>query len=85
MFDINTIEKVYAGKCGCMCGCNGRYSYNKDVKREEWQGKVNIARLKRIAEEVFNDERANFRESRDYVFVEDRDENVMKVVYFKKS
>ena len=28
--DISNIVKVYSGKCGCMCGCNGKYSYTAD-------------------------------------------------------
>jgi len=25
--NISNITKVYNGKIGCMCGCNGKYSY----------------------------------------------------------
>jgi hypothetical protein len=87
LYDINSVEKAYAGKCGCMCGCNGRYSYNKGVAREDWQGKVNVARVKRIAEEIFADDRAVLEVSGNmtYAYVEDRAENVMKAVYFKHA
>ncbi len=31
--DISNIVKVYNGKRGCMCGCNGKYSYTETVLR----------------------------------------------------
>ncbi len=40
--DVVNVERVYSGKPGCMCGCNGKYSYSSThvEKREDWQGKV---------------------------------------------
>ena len=81
--DISNIAKVYSGKMGCMCGCNGKYSYNEGVEREDWQGDVNLRSVKIIAKKVLTNPNANFTESKQYVFVEDRARNRMQVVYFK--
>jgi hypothetical protein len=37
MLDISKVAKVYSGKIGCMCGCQGKYSYNEGVQHEDWQ------------------------------------------------
>ena len=81
--DISNIAKVYSGKIGCMCGCNGKYSYNEGVEREDWQGAVNVRSVKIIAKKVLTHDNANFKESEGYVFVEDRANNRIQVVYFK--
>lgn len=31
---VNDILKVYSGKHGCMCGCNGKYYVNPDHRAE---------------------------------------------------
>ena len=83
--DISNIAKVYSGKIGCMCGCLGKYSYNEGVDREEWQGAVNVRSVKIIAGKVLRNPNANRTESQEYVFVEDRKNNKIQVVYFKKQ
>lgn len=83
--NINKIAKVYTGKIGCMCGCNGNYRYNEGVPREAWQGEVNVRSVKIIAKKVLLDPRANWDESTEYVFVEDRAKGTIKVVYFKQN
>lgn len=85
MLDISKVAKVYNGKIGCMCGCNGKYSYNEGVSREDWQGAVSVRSVKIIAKKVMSDPRANFDESSEYVFVEDRAKGTIKVVYFKEA
>ena len=85
MFDVNRIAKVYSGKIGCMCGCNGKYSYNEGVPHEDWQGDVNVRSVKIIAGKVFKNPNRNETESKDYVFVEDRARNRIQVVYFKEA
>jgi hypothetical protein len=82
--NINNIAKVYSGKIGCMCGCNGKYSYNEGVPHEDWQGKVSTRSVKIIAGKVLSNPNANYGESAEYVFVEDRERNRIQVVYFKK-
>ncbi len=84
VFDFSRVAKVYSGKRGCMCGCNGKYSYNEGVAHEDWQGKVSTRSVKIIAKKVFNDPNTNWTESQEYCFVEDREKNTIKVVYFKK-
>ena len=86
--DISNIVKVYSGKCGCMCGCNGKYSYTADGAANHGPGydvsdSVNERSVKIIAGKVLKDPNANFTESKDYVFVEDRARNNIQIVYFK--
>jgi hypothetical protein len=82
--NVNKIAKVYSGKIGCMCGCRGKYSYNEGVPHEDWQGAVSVRSVKIMARKVMSDPRANFDESTEYVFVEDRAKGTIKVVYFKQ-
>jgi hypothetical protein len=90
MVDISNIVKVYNGKCGCMCGCNGKYSYTADGAEHYGPGydvsdSVNERSVKIIAKKVLNNPNANRDESDEYVFVEDRVANKIQVVYFKKN
>ena len=87
--DINSIAKVYSGKLGCMCGCNGKYSYTQDGAENFGPGydvmdSVNERSVKIIAGKVLNNPNANRDESAEYVFVEDRARNRIQVVYFKQ-
>lgn len=86
--DISNIVKVYSGKCGCMCGCNGKYSYTADGAANHGPGydvsdSVNERSVKIIAGKVLKNPAA-VREG-DYVFVEDRARNRIQVVYFKEA
>ena len=88
MVDINNIVKTYSGKIGCMCGCNGKYSYTEDGAKNFGPGydvteMVNERSVKIIAKKVLTDPRADRTESTEYVFVEDREKGSIKVVYFK--
>ena len=88
MVDINNIVKTYSGKIGCMCGCNGKYSYTADGAKNFGPGydvtdMVNERSVKIIAKKVLTDPRADRTESTEYVFVEDREKGTIKVVYFK--
>jgi hypothetical protein len=81
--NISNVAKVYSGKIGCMCGCQGKYSYNEGVEHEDWQGDVNVRSVKIMAKKVFTNPNANWKESDGYVFVEDRAKGRIQVVYFK--
>lgn len=88
--NINNIVKVYSGKIGCMCGCNGKYSYTADGAKNFGPGydvsdSVNERSVKIIAGKVLNNPNADRTESDEYVFVEDRARNRIQVVYFKKG
>jgi hypothetical protein len=88
MFNLDNIAKVYNGKLGCMCGCNGRYSYTQDGAENHGPGydvmdMVNERSVKIIAKKVLTNPLANRTESTEYVFVEDRARNRIQVVYFK--
>ena len=81
--NISNVAKVYSGKIGCMCGCQGKYSYNEGVEHEDCQGDVNVRSVKIMAKKVFTNPNANWKESDGYVFVEDRAKGRIQVVYFK--
>lgn len=88
--DISNIVKVYNGRIGCMCGCQGKYSYTADGAENYGPGydvsdSVNERSVKIIAKKVLNNPKANRTESADYVFVEDRAANRIQVVYFKAA
>ena len=81
--DISNIAKVYNGKCGCMCGCNGKYSYNEGVAHESWQGDVSVRSVKIMAKKILSNPLVRFDEDGEYAYVEDRLANKNQVVYFK--
>ena len=88
--EIQNIVKVYNGKRGCMCGCNGKYSYTEDGAKNFGPGydvtdSINERSVKIIAKKVLSNPNANRDESTEYVFVEDRARNRIQVVYFKKT
>jgi hypothetical protein len=85
--DITNIVKVYNGKMGCMCGCNGKYSYTADGAVDYSPGydvsdSVNERSVRIIAGKVLSNPNVIFEG--DYAFVEDRDRNKMQMVVFKK-
>jgi hypothetical protein len=86
--ELQNIVKVYNGKMGCMCGCNGKYSYTEDGAKNFGPGydvtdSINERSVKIIAKKVLSNPLANRDESTEYVFVEDRARNRIQVVYFK--
>jgi hypothetical protein len=86
MLDISKVVKVYNGKLGCMCGCNGKYSYTADGAENYSPGydvsdKVNERSVRIITKKVLADPRVQFEG--DYAFVEDRERNKMQMVVFK--
>jgi hypothetical protein len=88
MLDVSKIKKVYNGKIGCMCGCQGKYSYTQDGADNHGPGydvqdMVSERSVKIIAKKVMNNPNRNESESQEYVFVEDRKNNRIQVVYFK--
>ena len=85
--DITNIVKVYNGRMGCMCGCNGKYSYTADGAVDYSPGydvsdSVNERSVRIIAGKVLSNPNVIFEG--DYAFVEDRDRNKMQMVVFKK-
>jgi hypothetical protein len=83
--DISHIKRVYNGKIGCMCGCQGKYTYNEGVPHEDWQGEVNVRSIKIIAKKVLTSPHIRYDKGHEdeYAFIEDRVRNKMQVVYFK--
>ena len=85
MLDISKIVKVYNGRCGCMCGCNGKYSYTAKGAAEHSPGydvadAVNERSVRIIAKKVLSN--PNVQYEGDYAFVEDRKANRMQMVVF---
>ena len=88
MLDIDKIVKVYSGKIGCMCGCNGKYSYTADGATNYGPGynvqdSVNERSVRIIAKKVLSNPNVKFES--DYAFVEDRARNKMQMVVFKEQ
>lgn len=88
MLNTSKITRVYNGKIGCMCGCNGKYSTNPDFR--EYVGKergypvsddeVNLRSVKIITKKVLSNPNAQWEDN--CVYVEDRAANKMQVVWF---
>ena len=79
------IFKVYSGKIGCMCGCNGKYSYTPDGAVNQGPGydvsdSVSERSVKIIAKKVLSNPAVKFEEN--FAYVEDRVANRIRVVYF---
>ena len=88
MMDISNIVKVYNGKRGCMCGCNGKYSYTADGAENFGPGydvtsAVNERSVRIIAKKVLSN--PNVKYENEYAFVEDRVANRMQMVVFKEA
>ena len=89
--NINGITRVYNGKIGCMCGCNGKYSTNPAYKEEvgKWRGypvsddECSERSVKIIAKKVLSNPNAQYQDN--MVFVEDKIANRIQVVYFKEG
>lgn len=79
--DISNVAKVYSGKRGCMCGCNGKWSYNEGVSRHSWQGDVSVRSVKIIAGKVLRDANVKRDENANCAYVE-TDSRIL-AVYFK--
>ena len=88
MLDISKIVKVYSGKLGCMCGCNGKYSYTADGAANHGPGydvsdSVNERSVRIMAKKILANPNVKFEN--DYAFVEDRARNKMQMVVFKEQ
>ena len=86
MLNISKIVKVYNGKMGCMCGCNGKYSYTADGSKKYNPGydvtdSVNERSVRIITKKVLANPNVKFEG--DYAYVEDRVRNKMQMVVFK--
>ena len=88
MLNVDRIVKVYNGRCGCMCGCNGKYSYTADGAINHSPGydvtdAINERSVRIIAKKVLSNPNVKFEN--DYAFVEDRARNKMQMVVFKEQ
>ena len=87
--NIKNVTRVYNGKIGCMCGCNGKYSTNPAYKEEvgKWRGyavsddECSERSVKIITKKVMMNPNKVYEDN--YVYVEDRVANRIQVVYFK--
>jgi hypothetical protein len=86
--DISNITRVYSGKIGCMCGCNGKYTtnpaYKEQVSKERGypvsDDECNTRSVKIIAGKVLRN--SNAQAEGNYMFVEQNGR--ISVVYFAK-
>ena len=88
MLDISKIVKVYSGKLGCMCGCNGKYSYTADGAANHGPGydvsdSVNERSVRIMAKKILANPNVVFEDG--YAFVEDCARNKMQAIYFKEA
>ena len=88
MLNVSNIVKVYNGRCGCMCGCNGKYSYTADGAKNHGPGydvsnSVNERSVLIMAKKILAN--PNVQYEGDYAFVEDRKRNKMQMVVFKEA
>jgi hypothetical protein len=88
MLDISKIVKVYSGKWGCMCGCNGKYSYTEDGAKNHGPGydvsdSVNERSVRIMAKKILANPNVEFESN--YAFVQDRARNKMQMVVFKEA
>jgi hypothetical protein len=81
MLNIDKIAKVYSGWVGCMCGCQGKYSYNEGVLHEDWQGKVNVRTVKLFVKQLMSDPTVKYEDDYMYAVHNGR----IKVAYFKEQ
>ena len=88
MLDISKIVKTYSGKRGCMCGCNGKYSYTEDGAKNYGPGydvtdSINERSVRIIAKKVLSNPNVVFEDY--YAFVEDPATNKIRMVVFKEQ
>ena len=88
MLDVSKIVKTYSGKIGCMCGCNGKYSYTQDGAENFGPGydvtnSINERSVKIIAKKVLADPSVKWQDN--IAFVEDYTKNTIKAIYFKET
>jgi len=86
--DITNIVKVYNGRCGCMCGCLGKYSYTAKGAVDHSPGydvsdSVNERSVRIMAKKILANPKVKFENN--YAFVEDRERNRMQMVVFKEA
>ena len=88
LIDLTKILKVYNGKMGCMCGCNGYYKVpacnkkaaSKDRGYAYSDDDVSDRSVKIIAKKVLSNPNVVFESN--YAYVEDRARNRMQMVVF---
>ena len=88
MLNIDKIVKTYSGKIGCMCGCNGKYSYTAVGALEDNPGydvtdSINERSVRIIAKKVLSN--PNVQYEGNIAYVEDRVKRTFKAIYFKEA
>ena len=91
MLDVSKILKVYNGRIGCMCGCNGYYrvpAVNKDLASKERgypysDEDVSDRSVRIIAKKVLSNPNVKFEDN--FAYVEDRIANRLQMVVFVKD
>ena len=86
--NISKIVKTYSGKIGCMCGCNGKYSYTELGAVEDNPGydvsdSVNERSVRIIAKKVLANPDCKWEDN--LAYVEDKVKGTFKAIYFKAA
>lgn len=86
--NISKIVKTYSGKIGCMCGCNGKYSYTEHGAVEDNPGydvsdSVNERSVRIIAKKVLANPECKWEDN--IAYVEDKVKGTFKAIYFKAA
>jgi len=82
---VSNIVKTYSGRIGCMCGCQGKYSYTEDGARNFGPGynvedSINERSVKIMARKVLTNPSVKYEDN--YAYVEENGR--IRVVYFKQ-
>ena len=82
---VSNIVKTYSGRIGCMCGCQGKYSYTEDGAKNFGPGynvedSINERSVKIMARKVLTNPSVKYED--DYAYVEENGR--IRVVYFKQ-
>jgi len=86
--NISRIVKTYSGKIGCMCGCNGKYSYTAEGAEKHGPGydvtdSVNERSVRIIAKKVLASEKCQWEGN--IAYVEDKVKGTIKAIYFMEN
>ena len=82
---VSNIVKTYSGRRGCMCGCQGKYSYTEDGAKNFGPGynvedSINERSVKIMARKVLTNPSVKYEDN--YAYVEENGR--IRVVYFKQ-
>lgn len=79
---LANVKKVYSGRPGCMCGCNGKWTYSTTAEADcGYEPARSDRSVKIMFNKVMNDPARIVDEDAGCVYVET--ESRMRAIYFK--